>query len=235
MPSSTSKSLTRKKKAAQQFRRGSKTFRRNKKLRQNISVKKLYTKGKRFKRGGGGFVEDFRDSILIANRFEETERRNKEIDNECSLCLSRIAPHTDLTLRCGHIFHKDCIKQLILAGHYRCPLCRGTISYTREEVDMAKVVLKEAAAVMIAAEARSVAAVARVEAAMKEMEEAEAEMEVAAGEVAARTAVARTAWERVRDMTETNKVATVGGGARREEERARRRVAETQTGFRHIR
>lgn len=36
MPSSTSKSLTR-----------------NEKLRQNISVKKLYTKGKRFRRGGG--------------------------------------------------------------------------------------------------------------------------------------------------------------------------------------
>ena len=40
------KLVTRKKKAAQQFRRGSKTFRHNKNLRQNISVKKLYTKGK---------------------------------------------------------------------------------------------------------------------------------------------------------------------------------------------
>jgi hypothetical protein len=54
MPSSTYKSLTRKKKAAQQFRRGSKTFRHKKNLRQKISVKKLYTKykrkGKRFTR-----------------------------------------------------------------------------------------------------------------------------------------------------------------------------------------
>ena len=47
MPSSTSKSLTRKKKAV---RKGSKTFRHNKKLRKNISVKKIYTKGKQFRR-----------------------------------------------------------------------------------------------------------------------------------------------------------------------------------------
>ena len=101
MPSSTSKSLTIKKKAAKQFRRGSKTFRHKKNLRQKNSVKKLYTKdkrkGKRFTRVARGFVatlknklnlanpqgfaERFRNSINHANQLEETDTIQDILNN----------------------------------------------------------------------------------------------------------------------------------------------------------
>jgi len=101
MPSSTYKSLTRKKKAVKQFRRGSKTFRHKKNLRQKISVKKLYRKdkrkGKRFTRVARGFVnvfrnkvndgnpqgfaERFRNSINLANQLEETDTIQDILNN----------------------------------------------------------------------------------------------------------------------------------------------------------
>ena len=83
------KLVTRKKKAAQQFRRGSKTFRHNKNLRQNISVKKLYTKGKnvgkQYRRVTRGFLGGISDeeklqemNAAIQKASELVAQHNKE-------------------------------------------------------------------------------------------------------------------------------------------------------------
>ena len=78
------KLVTRKKKAAQQFRRGSKTFRHNKNLRQNISVKKLYTKGKnvgkQYRRVTRGFLGGIND--------EEKEEKQKQLGDDIMAALS---------------------------------------------------------------------------------------------------------------------------------------------------
>ena len=78
------KLVTRKKKAAQQFRRGSKTFRHNKNLRQNISVKKLYTKGKnvgkQYRRVTRGFLGGIND--------EEKEEKQKQLGDDIRAALS---------------------------------------------------------------------------------------------------------------------------------------------------
>ena len=124
MPSFRTKLVTRKKKAV---RKASKTFRHKKNLRQNISAKKLYTKGKRFRRvaRGRGFVNTLRESVLNANRLEE----------KCPICLDPMGEEVNTTtLDCKHRFHKNCIKRLILEGHYRCPICRDTLGYRWEEV-----------------------------------------------------------------------------------------------------
>ena len=117
MPSSTSKLLTRKKKT-QQFRKGSKTFRHNKKLRQNISVKKLYTKGKKF-RGG--------DTVKEENSSEE-----------CPICFdhldSNIINNPIIVTQCSHEFHTKCLQTWHITSvtnsedasnfDVSCPLCR---------------------------------------------------------------------------------------------------------------
>jgi hypothetical protein len=137
MPSSTSKLLTRKKKAAQQFRRGSKTFRhkknlkQKKNLRQKISVKKLYTKdkrkGKRFTRvaRGFGFVDDLKAAVNYANKLEKIDKENKEKETECPLCMDNMRVDNATELNCGHKFHTTClIENLIIGNHYTCPMCR---------------------------------------------------------------------------------------------------------------
>jgi len=129
MPSSTSKLLTRKKKAAQQFRRGSKTFRHKKNLRQKISVKKLYTKdkrkGKRFTRVARGFVNDLKAAVNYANKLEKIDRENKEKETECPICTFTMTDNEATELKCNHKFHTTClIKNLIIGNHYTCPMCR---------------------------------------------------------------------------------------------------------------
>ena len=94
MPSFRTKLVTRKRKHPQQFRRGSKTFRRNKKLRQNISAKKLYTKGKQFRGGEGDTV-----------------------DEVCSICLESLDDTNNkpiIITECSHTFHTQCLKNWYL-------------------------------------------------------------------------------------------------------------------------
>lgn len=127
MPSFRTKLVTRKKKAV---RKASKTFRHNKKLRKNISAKKIYTKGKQFRRVARGFVKDLRESVMKAKELEELEAKKlEEEENVCAICFEHISPSTALKLKCGHTFHKDCIKQSLRRGNFSCPLCRGVSSY----------------------------------------------------------------------------------------------------------
>ena len=65
-----------------------------------------------------------------------TQFNNKYIDNllndsqQCSICLSdvNVTDNDKLILNCGHMFHKDCIKNWILV-HKTCPLCREKVIF----------------------------------------------------------------------------------------------------------
>jgi hypothetical protein len=187
MPSSTYKSLTRKKKAVKQFRRGSKTFRhkknlkQKKNLRQKISVKKLYTKdkrkGKRFTRVARGFVDDLRAKENYANT------------QECSICLEEMTDDEATVLKCNHKFHTRCLKDALQTVNLVCPLCRkpigGEISRTlltespQDMLIVAKAVLIEAEATVVEAEAAVVEADAIVKTRLQELREATASMRMA--------------------------------------------------------
>ena len=158
MPSSTSKLLTRKKKAV---RKGSKTFRHKKNLRQNISAKKLYTKGKKFRRVARGFLNEgflneLRSSIIHAEQSEE--RENEIRDTECPVCQEEMTEDKATKLNCGHKFCNKCLITALQTDNLKCPLCRkpigGEISrtlLTKSPQDMlivAKEVLMEAEAMM---------------------------------------------------------------------------------------
>jgi hypothetical protein len=150
MPSSISKLLTGKKKAAKQFRRGSKTFRHNKNLRQKISAKKQYSKdkriGKRFTRVARGLVDKLRSSIIHANQLEEP----------CAICLMPLEEISNTTeLVCKHIYHTDCLINSFRIGfNVRCAQCRQPIrsqiisdllsNSPQDRLVVAKVVLMEA-------------------------------------------------------------------------------------------
>ena len=161
MPSSASKLLTRKKKAV---RRGSKTFRHKKNLRQNINAKKQYTKDKKFRRVARGFVDKLRSSIIHAEQSEERERerereRENEIrDTECPVCQEEMTEDEATKLNCSHKFCNKCLITALQTDNLKCPLCRkpigGEISrrlLTESPQDMlivAKEVLMEAEAMM---------------------------------------------------------------------------------------
>jgi len=42
---------------------------------------------------------------------------------ECSICLEQFSKNRPVTLSCGHIYHKNCIKNW-LKNNDACPLCR---------------------------------------------------------------------------------------------------------------
>ncbi|CAF3321541.1 unnamed protein product [Rotaria sp. Silwood2] len=54
-----------------------------------------------------------------------------KIPNDCSICLSPLAPGLPLlTLSCDHKFHLQCLALNLKAEHKQCPLCRITIDTT---------------------------------------------------------------------------------------------------------
>ncbi len=51
-------------------------------------------------------------------------------DGDCAICLESYLSGYSLVLRCGHIFHLECLEEhVIQLGEYNnnCPLCRGII------------------------------------------------------------------------------------------------------------
>jgi len=60
--------------------------------------------------------KDNKDHIVINKNFE---------NNECIICLEPMIVNNKVRiLRCGHIYHYDCINQWIeKKGEINCPLC----------------------------------------------------------------------------------------------------------------
>jgi hypothetical protein len=59
----------------------------------------------------------------IKNEFKELYSQLHSLV-ECSICLSDIDPESLTLTHCGHKFHKDCIRQQIVANGNKCPVCR---------------------------------------------------------------------------------------------------------------
>ena len=66
-----------------------------------------------------------------SDREVRTSKKSKEIlkkdeDLTCAICIDNIGAPRDknLKLKCGHIFHKECLKGLVKR---ECPLCRRVI------------------------------------------------------------------------------------------------------------
>ena len=237
MPSSASKLLTRKKKAV---RRGSKTFRHKKNLRQNISVKKLYTKGKKFRRVtrgfvGGGFVGNLRRTVTEANKLEKRERENKIRDTECPVCQEEMPEDKATELNCGHKFHTTCLINYLIKGNhsnsYTCPLCRRPIFSDVVGNYINKLLSQSPENMLVAAEEVLVKVLAARDAAVAAMQD-NIEAKDAAVYIASMVVeLARARMDMKRASTEEESVEAVGAaGARidkmRRTEKARRAARE---------
>jgi hypothetical protein len=53
---------------------------------------------------------------------------------ECKICLKSISKKEKRELRCGHIFHKDCIKRWGLIGNKKCPICKKKIHRLKKKI-----------------------------------------------------------------------------------------------------
>ncbi|KAI3734643.1 hypothetical protein L6452_14117 [Arctium lappa] len=63
-------------------------------------------------------------------RFEDLQnRRNRSVDGMCFMC-SEDYDHDHVVCqlsRCGHVFHSDCVGELLRREQHNCPFCRSPI------------------------------------------------------------------------------------------------------------
>jgi len=58
----------------------------------------------------------------------QTEPTGEQMTNDCTICLNAMHPKKErvVGLRCGHQYHKTCVKEWLLQKN-TCPLCRTVI------------------------------------------------------------------------------------------------------------
>ena len=68
-----------------------------------------------------------RQTIIVNPSFNINDGREKENQDlgECTICIESLNQNKIVKLKCGHIFHFDCISQCV---NCKCPLCRSDIS-----------------------------------------------------------------------------------------------------------
>ncbi|KAK2647844.1 hypothetical protein Ddye_015333 [Dipteronia dyeriana] len=80
-------------------------------------------------------VEEFRNRNP-AIKFD-TLPHYKHSEHECSVCLTRFEPESDINkLSCGHFFHKACLEKWLGYWNITCPLCRTPLISDELEEDV---------------------------------------------------------------------------------------------------
>lgn len=51
----------------------------------------------------------------------------------CCICLESFAARDTVELKCGHVFHTDCILRCLHTSHTTCALCRSTIHFQEDK------------------------------------------------------------------------------------------------------
>lgn len=55
----------------------------------------------------------------------------------CSICLNQVRPtRTNPPIRCGHIFHSDCLEAWKEKGKNTCPVCRKVFDVSKFRVTL---------------------------------------------------------------------------------------------------
>uniref|UniRef100_A0A7S1J6L1 RING-type E3 ubiquitin transferase n=1 Tax=Eutreptiella gymnastica TaxID=73025 RepID=A0A7S1J6L1_9EUGL len=76
------------------------------------------------------------DKATLQSRLEDSLKQNErnrrlQVSMQCSVCLDTLAENKPSALQCGHMFHFDCIEQVLnsaSSGQAKCPLCRNRIT-----------------------------------------------------------------------------------------------------------
>lgn len=79
-------------------------------------------------------AEEIDQEIINIRRYEPKSGSEGSVES-CAVCLSEIEEGNEIReIRCGHLFHKDCLDKWIKAGSRRnltCPLCRCSLGPRR--------------------------------------------------------------------------------------------------------
>ena len=70
--------------------------------------------------------------LIKENAPESIYEDDKE---ECTICIEKLKGKVVRTLRCNHIFHKECIDKWICSNHNTCPNCNGSIIEYNDFID----------------------------------------------------------------------------------------------------
>jgi len=71
------------------------------------------------------FYDTFRHDICAEKHKRLIlQKKCKNKDNDCSICLTSLFMRSVIYLPCKHYFHKECLYQAFEAKLYTCPLCR---------------------------------------------------------------------------------------------------------------
>ena len=61
-------------------------------------------------------------------------KQNKE--ENCSVCMMKLVKDQEVSeLKCGHIFHKECIMKWLKEYNYKCPVCRAECGKPKFNLD----------------------------------------------------------------------------------------------------
>ena len=78
-------------------------------------------------------------SWLVKEKLTEELIKQKKDGYECSICLEDIKINEDISkLKCGHIFHYNCIEELVNHRDDKCPNCRCDLKTGEKQKDKDK-------------------------------------------------------------------------------------------------
>ncbi len=62
------------------------------------------------------------------------KREEVDLDNECLICISEMNNKNKVVLECCHIYHSECVINLIKKRTRKCPLCRTKIKWNTKQL-----------------------------------------------------------------------------------------------------
>ena len=62
-------------------------------------------------------------------------RNDVNLDNECIICTCEIKKEDLVVLECCHMYHSECVKNLVTKRTRKCPLCRTKIRWNIKQLD----------------------------------------------------------------------------------------------------
>lgn len=52
---------------------------------------------------------------------------------KCCICLEEFALNDTMELKCGHVFHTECLFEALQKSHAKCALCRSAIDFPNDD------------------------------------------------------------------------------------------------------
>ena len=63
---------------------------------------------------------------------KNNKRKRQE---ECIICTDEIKEEDKVALQCCHLYHSECVKQLVKKRTRKCPICRTKICWNMEQIN----------------------------------------------------------------------------------------------------